>query len=1164
MDGKRLGPFRVGAKLGSGGMGTVYGARLLEPAYGLLPGAGLAVKVIHPHLLESGDYFERFLREAGIGSQIRHENVVEVFGVETAKVDDHDLNYIVMAHVKGRTLRQLLDDLGTVPEVLLREIGRQVADGLGAIHEAGIIHRDIKPDNVILTKDDQIRIMDLGMARLVEGSVELTLEGHFAGSLLYAAPEQLKGGPIGPRADLYALGVLLYELATGINPFRRDVPTAVMVAQLEEVPTPLKEWNPRISAFFSEVVMRLLQKDETRRIESADALAGILEEGEGSGWWAKCERSASTARRQWPEISVDREARLLGREAEREALIEAFCRARSGEGNAVLIQGEPGIGKTRLVDDFLREGLSGEATVLYGAFVPFGGQGAISEALVDHFGATDLEASLGPYLPETAALIPSFACGLKEEGLPSGVDPLAATAVEAVTCQLMQGLARERPLVWILDDLHFAEPTSRKTFLSLARAAAGHRVLLIATSDQTIPGDWLSPFTGLENADLLPLGRLGARDVVELIRQVFKSEVLTDRLGARIAHKSDGVPLFVFEIIRGLREQGLIESRPDGTCVETAVIDQIEVPSAVRDMIENRLTELSDEDRTLLDVAAVMGHRFEPDLVARARGMKRVHVLERLASLERRFGVIRSQAGSSSFDHHQIQEVIYDGLIPDLKAEYHTLLADALAEREAVADRAPEDIAGETMSFIAFHHLSGVRPAAGLPLLVPALEFLLAAYRHEAVLRLANLALAPESLLAGEDREAVLHRKATALDLLGRREEERAVLREVVTLAEEAGASLRLVHARRRMGWNLLCVSRPEDAREWLTGAATLAEEVSDRLGFGLATLTLGTVFWSLGRYDDAEDQYARAYLIAVETGDRLMEARARGNLANVDRLRGRPEQAREHLEEAVGIFRELGDRTNEGAAEGNLGNVFADLGLPARTVTHQVRAIEIAREIGDRTHEGITLLNHGGELLHLGDPEGAEEALLRARGILEEVGARLYLGYVLHHHGEVAAALGDDARAEERHEGALALFRAVPHPSGIAIALLGLGDLYRDQGQDLRARRLFTEASELGRELGEPTIIVLSLGLLAAYQGGNVPAAEAALAKYEPRLGVRPRMRARFLLHLATGSRDHLEAAERMLTHLTDHSPLERREALLQRVPLHRAIRAALEGRKD
>ena len=182
-----------------------------------------------------------------------------------------------MEYVEGRTLRALLEDLGTVPEALVREIGRQVAEGLAAIHEAGVVHRDVKPENVLITDDHRVRIMDLGVARIQDASVALTQEGQFAGSLLYAAPEQLRRGTVGPAADLYALGVVLHELATGRNPFRAEDAAGVMRAHLEERPPTLTEVDPDLSPFLAEVVSTLLEKDPAKRFPSAADL------GEGAG-----------------------------------------------------------------------------------------------------------------------------------------------------------------------------------------------------------------------------------------------------------------------------------------------------------------------------------------------------------------------------------------------------------------------------------------------------------------------------------------------------------------------------------------------------------------------------------------------------------------------------------------------------------------------------------------------------------------------------------------------------------------------------------------------------------------------------------------------------------------------------------------------------------------
>ena len=260
MLGQTLGEHQIVSELGSGGMGTVY---LAEGGTG-----PVAIKVVHSHLLEVPGVLDRFRREAEVGKQVRNENVVR-----TLDVDERDgTHYLVMEYVEGQTLRSLLAEMETVPESLCRHIGTEISKGLAGIHAAGIIHRDLKPDNVLITDAHVVKVMDLGLARLRSEAARLSQAGTFAGSVLYAAPEQFTtgGDDLDGRADLYALGLLLYELSTGQHPFADEDIAAVMHSQLNQEPTRPGDLNPQLSPFLEEFVLQLLAKDPDERFSSAE------------------------------------------------------------------------------------------------------------------------------------------------------------------------------------------------------------------------------------------------------------------------------------------------------------------------------------------------------------------------------------------------------------------------------------------------------------------------------------------------------------------------------------------------------------------------------------------------------------------------------------------------------------------------------------------------------------------------------------------------------------------------------------------------------------------------------------------------------------------------------------------------------------------------------
>src|SRR5262245_4787205 len=259
--GRRLGPYRLVAERGAGGMGTVYEARWEGPTPGGSVGDRVAVKVVHADLCARPGFVERFLREADLGRRVRHDNVVRTLDAGECLVDAMPVRYLVLEYSEGRTLAALAGELGRVPEELCRHVGCEILKGLGAIHAAGIVHRDVKPENVLITDGHVVKVTDLGVARMRGALSDISQTGSFVGSVRYAAPEQVLGVGVDARTDLHAVGLVLYELSTGAHPYDADDVGNVIRHVIGTTPRRAGEVNPQLSPFFDELLAWLLEKD---------------------------------------------------------------------------------------------------------------------------------------------------------------------------------------------------------------------------------------------------------------------------------------------------------------------------------------------------------------------------------------------------------------------------------------------------------------------------------------------------------------------------------------------------------------------------------------------------------------------------------------------------------------------------------------------------------------------------------------------------------------------------------------------------------------------------------------------------------------------------------------------------------------------------------------
>src|SRR5579862_3423828 len=265
--GAKLGPCRVEERLAAGGMGVVYRARhtLLDQ--------DVAVKILAPSLAADQEYVTRFFREAGAAGQIDHPNVIRV--IDVGKFEDR--YYLVMEYVPGDTLDRVIETERRLPLERATKFIREITSGLAAAHRAGIIHRDIKPGNIIVSPDGRPHLTDFGLARHAENKKGLTVEGTFLGTPEYASPEQVEGKKLDHRTDLYSLGVTYYQLLSGTLPFLGESPMEIAIKRTKEEPRPLENAMSGADPRACGIVKKLLNVEAGQRYQSATDLIRDLD-----------------------------------------------------------------------------------------------------------------------------------------------------------------------------------------------------------------------------------------------------------------------------------------------------------------------------------------------------------------------------------------------------------------------------------------------------------------------------------------------------------------------------------------------------------------------------------------------------------------------------------------------------------------------------------------------------------------------------------------------------------------------------------------------------------------------------------------------------------------------------------------------------------------------
>ena len=1106
--------------LGKGGMGAVYKVKDAKAD------SIIALKVFSLARL-SNEALSHFEKEFTTLSKLVHPNLIKVYDFGMTRDLDEDktaLPFFTMEYVDGDTIDRFFRD--TIDFTSFYACIAQVAEGLSFIHKKGFLHNDIKSSNIMIAKGTEtsllVKIMDFGLI----GRIFDVKKEEVVGTVAYVAPEKLKNAIADERSDIYSLGVVMYELTAGRLPFVEKGAAAMAKAHIKEDPLPPSTFNRKIPGPLDALILKCLEKEPAKRYQDADSLLLALQRLSGY------------------EIEIPKKeigkgyilsGGFIGRDEEFEKLKKAYASAKQGKSNFILISGEAGIGKSRLLKEFIIHAqvaaIPFYLTECYETLLrPYG---PIIDILSEILRSKDesLNSLITDCCPEIFRLIPDLP-GSEKTGSVRSPQKTGMTdesgRISSSLCRFFIEVSRSEPFVIILENINWLDDASAFLLSQLVAESESEKsgILILATlrTDELVESSpaakLISRLSETKCFIRMHLRELDTTRIKELLASMTGNVPIPDKLLKKVMEETKGNPLFVEEYMSLLSDRGVITPGEKISFAEEE-IRTLSIPARIADLMKRKVSRIEQDLLQLLQAASITGGKaVDPETLTAICGKKWDYVISHLNDLADG-GIIEKISHKElleayNFKNISLRRIIYSEMPADIRLRLHKDYAAYLERRY----KGRPFIYGE----LAHHFKNG--GLAG-----KAADHYYKAGDYAAEISANNDAISSYSFAI----EIMFQGRFSDVGpILCNLFEKRGKVRELTGDYQKAEEDYRWMLARAEGDKNKKLIGRAyinladisfnlakyTEALENYQKASEVLEATSHNDDHAAALIGIGKVHLKFGNFKESRDFFNRSLSIAAKLGHAGLEIQSLTGLALLSRemgqykdsmrffedaekiskrtgedkrttdivegiamsleFQGSYEEAISRYEEALEIAKRTGDILSEANVKTNLGSIYSRMGLYDKSLTLFEDAIKVYNRLGAKEGIVTNLQDLASQYLFQGQYQKALDTALEVLRIAVKIGKKDLLAVSHNLIGVIHLKLGDIERAEVSLVEARNIMREIKSMKLLSSFLIDLGELNLFREDFEKAKKSFQESCFIARRMGNTRVETVGLLRLA------------------------------------------------------------------------------------